>query len=933
MTPFEPYDPNSLPPEDNDNGVPIDADNADDSVDVPEMQSFEDDYTGEAVVSEEQVAAINDVSGGSEYGYTPYVPPLSYNDEVPDYSSAAGQDFESLSVAQMLGLFRRAPMQTWRAFVAVAKTPAPREGAVRSDAAQFYPRPYPGAVYPPGVSLPYYGSPEYGAQPVVAADELPADTEQEKALPKWLEALQLILRVAALGIALWGSSILAGTPNAFRTETGQLDTGAPYLIGSFLIWLVSELIGSDIGEWWRRFTSSQPRTSESLQSVNEYPARASAWSGIHPVRVLFAIMGLLLSLLAWRYTLGNNFTTEGFWAWVGSIALWVAAVAPAHWRPDVMWRKRPTVNLLSLRQHLPTIVALLAIMAFGAFFRLSNLEQVPPEMTSDHVEKLLDSQRVLDGTHQVFFPNNGGREPAQMYFMALLSQVPGLGMNFTTLKLLTVIEGLLTLPALWWMGREIIGRKERRLGNIVGLLLAALVAASYWHTVLSRLALRIVLTPLVVSLLLIYLSRAMRYNRRADFIKAGLVIGFGLYTYQAARILPVVVVIGIALAFLVKARKDRPRTDYLTNFAVLVLVALVVFVPLFAFSIQSPNDFWRRTSGRLLGDDIITLTDTDGNITERNATVEERIQAFNTNMPVLLSNIRSALLMWNWKGDVAWINGAPNYPTMDVLAGSLLILGAAAWLARMIRRRDVVDWLLPVAIFVLLLPSAFSIAYPIENPSATRTSGTLPEVYLLAALPLALMLRSLIRLMPRYVGPLIAVIIAGYCVVTSYVANAAVYFNPYVTAYLDSALPYSEAGRVLREFNESVGSDGNGFMIGYAYWWDHRAVGLDAGLVDWPNGIISTADIPSILAATSVDVTRYRFDPTKDMMFFYAAEDADTQLRLQAYFPTGFWQEYISYQPEDHYKIFRVPPLGIEGFNQWLIDNGIEPPLPALPPE
>jgi hypothetical protein len=44
----------------------------------------------------------------------------------------------------------------------------------------------------------------------------------------------------------------------------------------------------------------------------------------------------------------------------------------------------------------------------------------------------------------------------------------------------------------------------------------------------TRLSLRIVLTPLVASLLIIYLTRAMRFNRRMDYIKAGLVLGFGL---------------------------------------------------------------------------------------------------------------------------------------------------------------------------------------------------------------------------------------------------------------------------------------------------------------------------------------------------------------------------------------------------------------------
>ena len=56
------------------------------------------------------------------------------------------------------------------------------------------------------------------------------------------------------------------------------------------------------------------------------------------------------------------------------------------------------------------------------------------------------------------------------------------------------------------------------------------------------------------ALLLIFLIRAMRDNRRNDFIIAGLVLGFSLYVYQAARMLPLVVMIGWGINHLVFRR-------------------------------------------------------------------------------------------------------------------------------------------------------------------------------------------------------------------------------------------------------------------------------------------------------------------------------------------------------------------------------------------
>ncbi len=167
---------------------------------------------------------------------------------------------------------------------------------------------------------------------------------------------------------------------------------------------------------------------------------------------------------------------------------------------------------------------LLFVTALGAVFRLYDLSSTPPEMTSDHIEKLLDALHVSEGYYGVFFPNNGGREGFQMYLVALIAKLPGVGFSFEALKLATVIEGLITLPALWWMARQVIGTdtdERRRLGNWTGIALAGLVAISAWHVMLSRLGLRIVLTPLTTALVIGFLARAMRYNRMRGLSRAG----------------------------------------------------------------------------------------------------------------------------------------------------------------------------------------------------------------------------------------------------------------------------------------------------------------------------------------------------------------------------------------------------------------------------
>ena len=145
------------------------------------------------------------------------------------------------------------------------------------------------------------------------------------------------------------------------------------------------------------------------------------------------------------------------------------------------------------------------------------------------------------------------------------------------------------------------------------------------------------------------------------------------------------------------------------------------------------------------------------------------------------------------------------------------------------------------------------------------------------------------------------------------------YFGEYSYYYAGSSLPYSDAGKVLKGFAESGGSYGNAFMIAYPYWWDHRAVGIEAGLLDWPNGIISRDQVPLFLYDASERKDAYLLDPDKDLLFFYSLQDVDTEEQLKDWFPGGYSQLIHSYQPEDDFMIYRVPALGNDGLINFFI--------------
>ena len=639
-------------------------------------------------------------------------------------------------------------------------------------------------------------------------------------------------------------------------------------------------------------------------------------------RLILLISASISSVLVWLGTPHNQIPLPIILLWFMSALLWSAVFMPTKWSVfDWATNKVDRFRRIDWRANAWAIVAFAVIMCFGVGFRLVDLDTLPPEMTSDHVEKILDAQRVFNGEYNIFFANNGGREPIQMYLMSAFSTLPGLDFNHHTLKLLAALESLITLPVLVWMGIELVGERNRRFGLVVGLLLAGLVAVSYWHVAITRQALRIVMTPFFTALLMIFLSRAMRHNRRSDYIKTALVLGFGLYAYQAVRMLPVVVVAGVGIAILIRSISWRERFMYIVNLAILVFIALMVFLPMLHYSSEDPSHFWRRTAGRLLGDDVITEERDDGSIIERQATTEEQFDAFNKNVPTLMSNVRNALLMFNWKGDVGWISGVPNAPAMDIYTGTFFILGLAAWAVMMLRSRDPVIWLMPVMIFIMLLPSALSIAYPLENPSHTRTSGAIPPVYLIAAIPIALIALRFIENFSRRFGLTVAVIFCSAVIVLANQQNTHLYFDIYPPIYIESSYPYTEAGSVIRGFAESGGSYGNVFMIAYPHWWGHREMGIAAGKPNWPNGIVTLEDVPNFMNIASLKTSEFRLDPEKDLLFFYSTADEATSAQLKKWFPEGREQEIQSYQPDDKYMLFRVPFLGEAGFRHFLANS------------
>lgn len=173
---------------------------------------------------------------------------------------------------------------------------------------------------------------------------------------------------------------------------------------------------------------------------------------------------------------------------------------------------------------------LLALMLLALVLRLWNLEgavhlYVDETHFADAVTRLWDKPDVQMLTYISPIAAFTWVFPYLQHFVMLLA-----GPSLAGLRLLSVLLGVLTLPAVYGLGRGLFGHKT-------GLLAAGLLAVFPPHIHFSRLALNNIADPLIAAALLAALVAALRGGGRAHYALAGVLLGLSQYFYEGGRLL------------------------------------------------------------------------------------------------------------------------------------------------------------------------------------------------------------------------------------------------------------------------------------------------------------------------------------------------------------------------------------------------------------
>jgi len=528
-------------------------------------------------------------------------------------------------------------------------------------------------------------------------------------------------------------------------------------------------------------------------------------------RLTIVVIALVLGGLSFPLFRGNRFSAFGTMLWVGGLLLLLWGLGAFADVKFWVWWKRWWLSLRGGRITVPVdVFALASIMGVGAFYRWYRLREIPLEMGCDLPLIYRNIKQILAGQYPIFFPSVPGREGLFFYLVAPYARL--FGLDHYIIKLVCTYIGLLTIPVVYVLAKELYGRG-------VGLFAAALLSVSKWHIMLSRVGFRAIVMPLCVALLWYFLVRGAESGARNYFIWAGLVLGLGLYTYNAFLIVPFGVLLCLGLHSLTDHGKlvRRHRADILWMYVVM----LFVFIPLGRYAFENPRSYFFRVATRITG-----------------------IEAPLPRNPflVLLDNIRKTALMFNLQGDVVFVCNVPFQRHLGYVSAIAFVLGLAYCLARW--RRGYNAMTLGFLIFTAM-PTTLSIAFPQEVPNAVRANAAMIPALVLAALPFEAFSRYLVKVINvkaevLLVGVrisssvnwqvriplgsalrLIPTLIIVGALLYETVAVYPTYFEQYV-----AHLPYRNysISLAMAKVIDDFADDGEAYVVTRPYWYDGNAL-------------------------------------------------------------------------------------------------------------
>lgn len=338
------------------------------------------------------------------------------------------------------------------------------------------------------------------------------------------------------------------------------------------------------------------------------------------------------------------------------------------------------------------------------------------------------------------------------------------GDSYDQIKVTSVLTSLLIIVFTYLTARRLFGRQPAALSVWV-------VGSGSWLLIFSRLGNSQILVPLLVIVSIWALSEYIATQRPLWLVLAAVVSTCGVYSYPQAFIIGPVLWLTVILLW---RNGVVPRQAIGWFLAVMVGVAM----PFLRMIIENPT--------AIVSDYI----------SEKISTV---IDPFGSAVTVLFRGVGAYFVM----GDAVFRSNPAQLPHLDVLSSVLLVLGLVTWVQPQRRAMAPLLW---VPLLLLHIPSLLVLSFPEQVPSASRTLGVAPIVYLLVTFGLY---ELFLRIRERW-SHYATIVLLGVCVITLQ-QNYERYFVRYIPG-----MPYADVpiGREIVRYAEKLSPETTLYVAG-----------------------------------------------------------------------------------------------------------------------
>ncbi|MCD6528536.1 glycosyltransferase family 39 protein [bacterium] len=357
---------------------------------------------------------------------------------------------------------------------------------------------------------------------------------------------------------------------------------------------------------------------------------------------------------------------------------------------------------------------LFLILILGAFFRLWQLNSIPPGLYPDEA---INGNEALSTPLKVFYPENNGREGLYINLISLSFKT--FGVSIWSLRIVSAITGILTILGLYLLTVELFQIADFNFQNsrAIALLSSFFLATSFWHINFSRIGFRGILVPFILVFAFYFLLKGFRNQKKLFLIVGGVFFGLGFYTYPAFR-LAVLLLLIVLIPWWLIYKKQGLQKIFILYTLYFILTTFLVALPIGIYFLENPSFFFSRMSG---------------------------ISVFNQNSNPPFSQFQALgksflahLAMFNFKGDGNWRHNFSGSPQLLWPVGILFLIGlfySFYNLRKSIKTNNkkqillygfLISWCL-----ILLLPGILTYE---GIPHALRTIGVIPASYIIAGL-------------------------------------------------------------------------------------------------------------------------------------------------------------------------------------------------------